>query len=1098
MNYQPVSSENQAYKNVGPKKANHSACIQDNIDAENSEMEAESAQDYFVLPIWSSYTSTVKSSEAKNEGEKPNKSNEKPMKLLEREFAQVTEELLLKQEIHSVHPSTQILGDPKLAVQTRSKVNKSSGAHAFKISEALEDESRIDAIQEELLQFKIQKVWILVDLPHGKKAIGTKWVYRNEKDERGVVVRNKASRSDGGEEVHSFMHNVEEVYVFNLSYVDPKCLKKSTKRLVSSLWFTPAPRACLGVMEFEAFDEESISNGSMEILKKFDFASVKTASTPIETQKPLVKDEEATDVDVHLYRSMIGSLMYLTASRPDIMFAVCACSRFQEIHNKRLSISWQETYFMAMQEVDNCGYFYYRGRICCCCQQLWASFVDSKSNESVFPSPLHPSLFPPTNTLPSPLFSSPPIPPSTPINHNIAILNLGTFIRDAYEKKLIQAALVKGRQVDLLYSLYEVFCEQKNLDDGDVFHRVIWVPEISTTFVEQFWMSAKSKTINNVRYITATVAGKPVTISEASIRSDLLFDDVDGIDTLNNQAIFDTIQLMGYERDLTVLTFNKALFSPQWKFLFHTMNHYISSKSTSWDQIPTNIATAGKNFSGNVTPLFNSILIQPTKDEGEASERPSKSQPIPLFLTQVMTNLSSSLTHLLDLLLLSLFLIPIQRVLVGIMEVTIQTKEIKDLKAQLKNLKKKAKTGRKTAKSKPTAHKDQTFDVAFDDLDDLNAMDYMETEDAHNEKGVSTEDQVSTVNPDEDENATPIATLIVFGDDETIAEFLVSMSQNKAKQKGVEIKDADDSDRPRPTSTRLVLTLNPLPKIDPKDKGKKVLEEEAELEAESEGVNEAERKFSQLANGEEIARKARIEADSILAARLQEEEREKFTIEERAKLLHDTIASKRRFHAQQRATEIRSRPPTRTQLSNQMMTYLKHVKRSDENFIAIGSAEDERIIKDVNKKATGTKKDDNIKEERKEEETPDEDKEVDYEILDKKYPIIEWKSKHLGIKPQYDEAKDLEEINLNVDWNVVSWKLHGSSGVHTLMTDEGLVIHMLVEKQYRLRKKVLVQMLELKLESKEDNTIALELIRFVKKLIVELEPENSDGNEKDL
>ncbi|GJT67644.1 putative ribonuclease H-like domain-containing protein, partial [Tanacetum coccineum] len=66
-----------------------------------------------------------------------------------------------------------------------------------------------------------------------------------------------------------------------------------------------------------------------KILKKFDFVSVKTASTPIETQKPLVKDEEASDVDVYLYRSMIGSLMYLTASRPNIMFAVCACSRFQ-------------------------------------------------------------------------------------------------------------------------------------------------------------------------------------------------------------------------------------------------------------------------------------------------------------------------------------------------------------------------------------------------------------------------------------------------------------------------------------------------------------------------------------------------------------------------------------------------------------------------------------------------------------------------------------------------------------------------------------------------------------------------------------------------
>ncbi|GJT88546.1 putative ribonuclease H-like domain-containing protein [Tanacetum coccineum] len=64
-----------------------------------------------------------------------------------------------------------------------------------------------------------------------------------------------------------------------------------------------------------------------EILKKFDFATMKTASTPIETNKALVKDEEAEAVDVNLYRSMIGSLMYLTASRLDIMFAVCACAR---------------------------------------------------------------------------------------------------------------------------------------------------------------------------------------------------------------------------------------------------------------------------------------------------------------------------------------------------------------------------------------------------------------------------------------------------------------------------------------------------------------------------------------------------------------------------------------------------------------------------------------------------------------------------------------------------------------------------------------------------------------------------------------------------
>ncbi|GJX28702.1 hypothetical protein Tco_0236781 [Tanacetum coccineum] len=62
-----------------------------------------------------------------------------------------------------------------------------------------------------------------------------------------------------------------------------------------------------------------------------------TASTPIETQKPLLKDENGEEVDVHMYRSMIGSLMYLTSSRPDIMFAVCACARYKSIQRKSKS-----------------------------------------------------------------------------------------------------------------------------------------------------------------------------------------------------------------------------------------------------------------------------------------------------------------------------------------------------------------------------------------------------------------------------------------------------------------------------------------------------------------------------------------------------------------------------------------------------------------------------------------------------------------------------------------------------------------------------------------------------------------------------------------
>ncbi|GKB30040.1 uncharacterized mitochondrial protein-like protein [Tanacetum coccineum] len=66
-----------------------------------------------------------------------------------------------------------------------------------------------------------------------------------------------------------------------------------------------------------------------EILKKFNYLDVKSTSTLVDLERTLVKDGDANDVDEHLYRSMIGSLMYLTASRPDIMFAVCACARFQ-------------------------------------------------------------------------------------------------------------------------------------------------------------------------------------------------------------------------------------------------------------------------------------------------------------------------------------------------------------------------------------------------------------------------------------------------------------------------------------------------------------------------------------------------------------------------------------------------------------------------------------------------------------------------------------------------------------------------------------------------------------------------------------------------
>ncbi|GKB81117.1 hypothetical protein Tco_0948012 [Tanacetum coccineum] len=85
------------------------------------------------------------------------------------------------------HPKDQIIGDLNSAIQTR-RMTKISDEHAMvkpkKVIQALEDPSWIEEMQEELLQFQLQKIWILIDLPNGKRAIGTKWVFRNNKDER--------------------------------------------------------------------------------------------------------------------------------------------------------------------------------------------------------------------------------------------------------------------------------------------------------------------------------------------------------------------------------------------------------------------------------------------------------------------------------------------------------------------------------------------------------------------------------------------------------------------------------------------------------------------------------------------------------------------------------------------------------------------------------------------------------------------------------------------------------------------------------------------------------------------------------------------------
>ncbi|GJW57430.1 putative ribonuclease H-like domain-containing protein [Tanacetum coccineum] len=254
-----------------------------------------------------------------------------------------------------------------------------------KVIQALKDPSWIKAMQDELLQFKLQMVWTLVDLPNDKRAIGTKWVYKNKKDERVARIEeiSQVYQPPGFEDLDfpdkvykvekAFygLHQAPGAWYETLSayllenryqrgqidktlfikrdqgdilivqvYVDDIIFGSTKKKLCTEfkkMMHKSFQMSSIGELTFflglqvkQKKDGIFISQDKYvtEILKKFGFSDVKTASTPMETHKPLLKDTDGKDVDEHMYRSMIGSLMYLTSLRPDIIAKSTAWNEF--------------------------------------------------------------------------------------------------------------------------------------------------------------------------------------------------------------------------------------------------------------------------------------------------------------------------------------------------------------------------------------------------------------------------------------------------------------------------------------------------------------------------------------------------------------------------------------------------------------------------------------------------------------------------------------------------------------------------------------------------------------------------------------------------
>ncbi|GJX72036.1 retrovirus-related pol polyprotein from transposon TNT 1-94 [Tanacetum coccineum] len=259
-----------------------------------------------------------------------------------------------------------IIGDPGEGMLTRSMAAKFIAASASeclfadflyeiepkKVYEALKHPGWIDAMQEELNQFYRNKVWTLVPLPYGKIAIGSKWVFRNKKDEHGTTTKNKArlvaqgySQEEGIDYDETFapVVRMEAIRIFPAfaTYMNFKVYQMDVK----SAFLNGKLKEEVYVKQPLDFESSEFPNyvckldkalyglkqapRAWNLLKKYEISDNSLVKTPMVPPNNLGPDLAGKPVNKTSYKGMIGSLMYLTATRPDIQFSTVLCARYQ-------------------------------------------------------------------------------------------------------------------------------------------------------------------------------------------------------------------------------------------------------------------------------------------------------------------------------------------------------------------------------------------------------------------------------------------------------------------------------------------------------------------------------------------------------------------------------------------------------------------------------------------------------------------------------------------------------------------------------------------------------------------------------------------------
>ncbi|GKC94473.1 putative ribonuclease H-like domain-containing protein [Tanacetum coccineum] len=361
MNYKPVVAGNQSNSNAGTKECD---------DAGKARMEKISGKYYILLPLRLAdplLSQSPKSSP--DDGFKPSEDNEK--KVTEEPGKEGGDSSNDQEKDDDNVNSTNnvntasdgnITNNINVVSSTVNVVGIEVNVVGAKTSIELPDDPNMPELKD--IVYSDDDENTLVDLPNGKRVIGTKWVIRNKKDKRGIVIKNKARLvaqgicgvPDGCQECFLYGKIEEEVYVCQPpGFEDPDFPNRVYKVENALYGLHQAPRAWYETLSTYLLDNgfqrgkidktlfirrdkgdillvqvyvDDIIFGSTKkslyiefekmMHKKFQISSM-DRSTPMETKNPLLKDEDGEEVDVHLYRSMIGSLMYLNSSRLDII-----------------------------------------------------------------------------------------------------------------------------------------------------------------------------------------------------------------------------------------------------------------------------------------------------------------------------------------------------------------------------------------------------------------------------------------------------------------------------------------------------------------------------------------------------------------------------------------------------------------------------------------------------------------------------------------------------------------------------------------------------------------------------------------------------------